>query len=207
MKGDHSDLADDLFDPKIDLKLEPGESILWEGVPCSRLRLVRHELGRHIRFLGFLIILSFWAPFVAIGGHNNWDRGKVVPRFATHNLCIAGMAMAAGLAGCRPVFAGVYRSWNASSHLRYVLTDRRAILWAPSRFWGETTRCYSANSIRSRKIRPNREEWPYHPVCGDILFERNNPPQPTGKQWPDGFIAVPDLHGLDRKIWASFGGD
>lgn len=109
------------------MSLEPGEPIIWAGraIPA---RIFRQSVSKGLFGLFFVGFTLVWICAVVHGGHNNWDRGRVVRPFATHNVLIAA---GAGLWLLPPGFymlSWPLRAWWKARNTGYAVTDRRALI-------------------------------------------------------------------------------
>ncbi len=130
--GYHAELEDEL---------EPGEEVVWTGVPL-RERLRRRalgELGLPLLWNGFVLFLV-WAA----SGHGSAVWLGAVPLLAI------GM----------PLFLGPLDAWRAADNTFYALTDRRVLF-----FDGDHVFAYPRSRVRPR-VRGERADG-----IGDVAFE------------------------------------
>jgi hypothetical protein len=178
---DHDEMSVDAL-ALVSLELEPRERVIWSGRPSSVWRVVMQSMPKAM--IGFIsiIFLALWIVMVIHGGHNNWDRGQVVPPFARHNVLIATVA---GL-WIAPSFLYLslspIRAWRKLMRSFYVLTDRRALIVAPN-FWGRTrVQSFTADALRLMRLEEGADG------TGDMVF--GNPSRWSGMTEPIGFLGI-----------------
>lgn len=109
------------------MPLSEGEAILWEGQPdSSTLRI--------LEFLGFMLFLGFlsWVALALIQPHFGGSAFAGQPDGSSVPLII-GMTLGMLLIIALPIWL---RS-SARGRVRYMLTNRRALLWLGDRIVGE----------------------------------------------------------------------
>lgn len=177
------------------LELSAHEKVIWSGRPRVLKRLVLQSVPKAFCGLGFMAFTLLWMVMVIRGGHNNWDKGQVVPPFARHNVLIATFA------GLWLIPPGLYlltwplRSWRRLKNTCYALTDRRAIIVEPGYLRRTKTREYTARSLRLMRVEEHADG------TGDVVFEsastRFGPAQTVG------FLAIDQaevVENLARKL-------
>lgn len=104
-----------------------GESILWEGRPDSRTR-------RMIELLAFLLVLGLlsWLAVALIAPHL---RGSAFAGTPDSNAVPLVLAMVLGTIGI--IAFPVWLRSSARGRARYMLTNRRALIWLGRRIIGE----------------------------------------------------------------------
>jgi hypothetical protein len=178
----------------LSLELGANEKLIWFGQPRSVNRLVARSVPKALAGLGIICVVAIWMAAVIHGGHNNWDRGRVVAPFATHNVLIAAVA------GLWMIPPGLYlltwpvRAWLRLKKTHYALTDRRALVIEPRVLGRTKIRGYTASSLRLMRVEEHRDR------TGDVIFEARS-------GWPGfaqnvGFLAIEhagDVEALVRK--------
>ncbi len=132
--------------PLLDPRLEPGESILWTGLPDPAV-LSRKYLPRSLAGLGFTAFTVIWICMVIHGGHNNWDRGRAVAPFATHNVMIAACTGIWFLPAGLFMLTAPLRARCKAGRTRYMLTDRRAVIIEPRLLRNHEVQNFSRESL------------------------------------------------------------
>jgi hypothetical protein len=130
-----------------ELEPSPGEVVVWEGRPSSRLRVavtlwpLGLIVGGYIFFLGiFLQVASLRNdPFSRIGGY----------------------VVLAGLALLTPPFL----AWVRAKGTRYVLTDMRAVVLQRSVLGKAKVRSFDAARLHDMRVRERGDG------SGDLVFE------------------------------------
>jgi hypothetical protein len=176
------------------LELSPDERVIWSGRPRLVRRLVLQSVPKALIGLAFIAFTLFWMIAVISGGHNNWDKGQVVPPFAPHNVLIAAIA------GLWMIPPGLYllfwplRSWRRLRRNCYALTDRRAVIVTPGFLDRSRTKSFTAEALPLMRF----EEHP--DGTGDLIFAR--PSNWAGLSEAVGFLGIDkawDIEGLVRK--------
>jgi hypothetical protein len=187
--------GDDLPDEtamSISSELAAGETLIWTGGPRSLRRLVMRTVPKALFGLAFLAFTLPWMAMVVQGGHNNWDKGRAVKPFESHNVLIATFA------GLWMIPPGLYVltwpiwAWRRLKGTCYALTERRAIISEPGLVGRPKLRSYTADSLRLMRLEEHDDG------TGDLIFE--SPPNRVGMDRPVGFLAVEEAREVEALV-------
>ena len=188
------DLADDWLDSSnaiVKSALDPEETAVWVGRPSSRLGLAMKEWNLGLVGVALLVFTLTWSIGVAIGGSNNWDHGKPVPRFASHNVLIATLFGLWFLPPTLILLSSPFRAWIRSPGIFYVLTNRRAVVCQVDHHGCSVVGELWPEEVDLLVIKERLDG------SGDLIFG-DRPVWRTGFTRPFGFLCVADV--LD--VWA-----
>lgn len=176
------------------LELASDEKIVWVGKPHSRLSFAIKELKVGIFGLGFVTFLLLWITMVLGGGNNKWDRGRVVPAFATHNLVIAIFAGLFMLPPGLTMLTAPLRAAMRAPHTIYALTSRRAIICEPTIFGGVATREFPLRTLDNIRCLIQNDG------TGDLILGTRRTAFKEILTLPDGFLAVGDVRAIESLV-------
>ena len=171
-------------------ELSPGEKLAWVGRPRPS-RLIAEAMPSFVFGLFFTGFAFFW--IFAAGG------GMGPPRIGRRGGGAPSVFLVFGipfvLAGVGMLAAPFVAARNARKTC-YALTDRRAIVWESSPWYGTRVRSYQAGELRSM-ARHQRGDG-----SGDLIFEETFAPGNRGRQKivRRGFIAIEDVRGVEALI-------
>jgi hypothetical protein len=163
--------------------LAPGETVVWSGRPQPG-SIARRALPKALFGLAFVAFTLFWMAGVVSGKGNNWDKGKIVAPFASHNVAIAALA---GLWMLPPGFymlSWPLWAWRRARRTLYALTDRRAIVLEVGSRGRHRTSSFTTETVALMQCDEHGEG------KGDLLFQNR-------KTWVSQSEAVGFL-GIER---------
>jgi hypothetical protein len=118
------------FASELSMELEPGERVLWTGLPrkTALLRQALRELWMPLLYNGFVIVLVAMCS------------GR--PALAAVPLLAFGL----------PLFQAPIGAWRAMRTMFYAVTDRRALVFDAEGIWGVQRRDIKAVRVRAGSI-------------------------------------------------------
>lgn len=142
---------------QIEEELSKGEKMLWCGQPARRVVMVRAILFFCI--LGSLLFI-FAAVFLVIGLVGLGKKGNDVTMF----LLPGGLFMVISIG---MMLMPIYKIWQAGRTC-YVLTNRRAIVWACNWYGGINMENYNPAQVVNMF---RRDMWFFGKGAGDLVFK------------------------------------
>jgi hypothetical protein len=172
-------------------ELEPGESIIWSGRPDpdARSRQSFRLAAYGLAFIAFVIV---WIAMVVLGFNNNWDRGRAVKPFATHNVIIAACAGLWFLPMATYMLTARLRARWRADRTRYFLTNRSAIIIEPRALRSYAVHRFSVGSLTPRLCNAQPDG-----LADLVFFDRKTW---SGRPQDVGFLSVDDAQEVANSI-------
>ena len=171
-------------------EISPGEKLAWVGRPRPS-RLIAEALPSFVFGLFFTGFALFWiyAASGGLGPPRMGRRGGGSPSV----FLIFGIPFV--LAGFSMLVAPFVAARNARKTC-YGLTDRRAIVWESTPWYGTRVRSYRPDELRAMARHQRRDG------SGDLVFEETYVAGNRGRQKivRRGFIAIEDVREIEALI-------
>jgi hypothetical protein len=173
----------------ISSELAAGETLIWTGGPRSLRRLVMRTVPTAFFGLAFLAFTIVWMAMVVQGGHNNWDKGRAVMPFESHNVLIATLAGVLMIPPGLGLLTWPLQTWRRLKGSCYALTDRRAVISEPGLLGQPKVRSYTADALRLMRLEGHDDG------TGDLIFE--SPPNRLGMAQSVGYLAIEEAREVE----------
>lgn len=171
----------------IDSELEPGERVLWQGMPIPRF-FTAASMGAFLFGIPWTAFAIFWTAGAAWGVSESGGPGlfSVFPLFGVPFILV-GLGMLSS-----PIWA--YRSARKTA---YVITDRRALSFETG-YRAITVRSFPPERLQDiyRREKPD--------ASGDIVINRNAWRDSDGDRQTNevGFMGIPHVRDVEEMLKA-----
>jgi hypothetical protein len=171
-------------------ELDFDETVVWSGRPHSLVGVAMKAVPQGLFGLAFVAFTLYWMATVVQGNRNNWDRGRVVPPFADHNIVIAASCGLFLLPPGIALLLATYGEWRRADGLHYLLTNRRVIIAQAGRVH---VLSFTPGALRGMKATERRDG------SGDLVFG-TRPTMVNGMTQSVGFLAIEDVRAVEALV-------